>query len=145
MAFTEVSTVPADIPAGIAVSVQHDGVVPSSPSTGPVTPPIAIPTWVTVLLQEDTKAPSSVPVVSTTGVASTPPGADALEDDAPGAVEEDVPAAGEVAEDAQVAEDPTSAAVQAQGLDIVSGMTDEEIDFFFNPERSMVSSGAGSN
>ena len=76
-------------------------------------------------MQEDTKAPSSVPAVSTTEVASTPPGAYAVEDDLPAAVEaveEDVPAAaqdheaagGEVADNAQASEDPTAVAVQAQ-------------------------------
>ena len=88
----------------------------------PVTAPVASPTGVTALLQEGTKAPSSAPVASTTEVASTPPGAHAVEVDAPAAVEEDVPAAeqndeavpGEIAVDAQATEDPTAAAVQGQ-------------------------------
>ena len=89
-----------------------------------MTPPVVILTGVTVLLQEDMKAPSSVPVVSITEVASTPPGAHAVEDGAPATVEEDVPAAeqdseaaaGKVAVNARhlAAENPTAAAVEAQ-------------------------------
>ena len=75
-----------------------------------------------MLLQEDTKAPSSVAVVSTTEMASSSPGAHTVEDDAPAAVEDNVPAAeqdseaaaGKVAVNAQAAEDPTAVAVQAQ-------------------------------
>ena len=99
---------PAGGPADIAVSGQHNGVVPSSASTVAVTAPVAIQTGVTVLLQEDAKAPSSVPVVSTAEMA-TPPGAYALEGDPPAAVEGGVPAAEQGSE---VAEDPTAAAVQ---------------------------------
>ena len=95
---------------------------PAAPPHVPLTAPVAIPTGVTVLLQEGTKAPSSAPVASTTEVASTPPGAHAVEVDAPAAVEEDVPAAeqndeavpGEIAVAAQAAENPTAAAVQGQ-------------------------------